>query len=248
MSIYGYARVSTKAQRLDRQIRNIEKWAGDRKIEKIYKEKYTGTTLDRPQFKIMCKDLKKGDIVVFDSVSRMSRTAEDGYKLYMELMNEKEVELVFLNEPHINTSVYKSMQQKQLKIAGGGNKSAEKFINTILEALAEFQNEQTAEQIKIAFEQAEKEVTDLQKRISDGISATKENNKHLPEDQRKQIGRRKDQTYETKRSKEMKAKMSKHLSTFGGSMSDKEFIETYHIGRNTLYKYKSQLLKAMAEG
>ena len=160
MSIYGYARVSTKAQRLDRQIRNIEKWAGDRKIEKIYKEKYTGTTLDRPQFKIMCKDLKNGDIVVFDSVSRMSRTAEDGYKLYMELMNEKGVELVFLNEPHINTSVYKALTQEQKEvIVNTGDKEMDDVYRDMQKWMTKFQNIVTARQIKIAFEQAEKEVT-----------------------------------------------------------------------------------------
>lgn len=246
MSIYGYVRVSTKTQRLDRQINNINKWAGDRKII-YYKEKYTGTKLDRPQFQAMLNKLKSGDAVVFDSVSRMSRTAEDGYNLYMELMG-RGIELIFLNEPHINTSVYKSMQQKQLKIAGIENKSAEKLVNAILEALATFQNEQTAEQIRIAFEQAEKEVIDLHKRISDGISATKEKNKQLPKEERKQIGREKDRKYETKKSKEIKEKMSKHLSTFGGLMSDKEFIETYKIGRNAFYKYKRELLEAMAEG
>lgn len=244
--IYGYARVSTKTQRLDRQIRNIEKWAGDRKIEKIYKEKYTGTTLDRPQFSELCRKVEKGDIIVFDSVSRMSRTAEDGYNLYMKLM-DKGVELVFINEPHINTSVYKTLTQAQKEIiVSTGDKEMDDVYRDMQKWMTKFQNIVTARQIKIAFEQAEKEVTDLQKRISDGISTTKENNKHLPEDQRKQIGRRKDQKYETKRSKEMKAKMNKHLSTFGGSMSDKEFIETYHIGRNTFYKYKLQLLQAMA--
>ena len=39
--IYGYARVSTKNQRLDRQIRNIADYCKDKKIERIYREKYT---------------------------------------------------------------------------------------------------------------------------------------------------------------------------------------------------------------
>ena len=50
--IYGYARVSTKNQRLDRQIKNIEDYCKDKKIERIYREKYTGTKMGRPQFKI----------------------------------------------------------------------------------------------------------------------------------------------------------------------------------------------------
>ena len=43
--IYGYARVSTKNQRLDRQIKNIEDYCKDKKIEQIYREKYTGTKI-----------------------------------------------------------------------------------------------------------------------------------------------------------------------------------------------------------
>lgn len=70
--IYGYARVSTANQRLDRQVRSIEQWAGERRIEKIYREKYTGITIDRPQFSRLLSIIKSGDTIVFDSVSRMS--------------------------------------------------------------------------------------------------------------------------------------------------------------------------------
>ena len=86
--IYGYARVSTANQRLDRQVRSIEQWAGERRIEKIYREKYTGTTIDRPQFSRLLSIIKSGDTIVFDSVSRMSRTAMEGFELYMALLNK----------------------------------------------------------------------------------------------------------------------------------------------------------------
>lgn len=49
--IYGYARVSTKNQRLDRQIKNIEDYCKDKKIEQIYREKYTGTKWGDRNFK-----------------------------------------------------------------------------------------------------------------------------------------------------------------------------------------------------
>ena len=75
---YGYARVSTKNQRLDRQIRNIEDYCKDRKIEKIYKEKYTGTKMGRPQFQKLLAAVSSGDTIIFDSVSRMSRSADEG--------------------------------------------------------------------------------------------------------------------------------------------------------------------------
>ena len=182
--LYGYARVSTPSQRLDRQIKNITDYANDRKIERIYKEKFTGTKVDRPEFKRLLKVVKNGDTIIFDSVSRMSRNAEDGYNLYMKLL-EKGVDLVFLKEPHINTESYKAMRSKKIEIAGTGRKSTDKLISAIIDAITEFQNEQTKEMIRIAFEQAEKEVTDLHKRISEGIRTTQKNNENLPEDERK---------------------------------------------------------------
>ena len=74
--IYGYARVSTKNQRLDRQIKNIEDYCKDKKIEQIYHEKYTGTKMGRPQFQKLLAVVCTGDTIIFDSVSRMSRSAD----------------------------------------------------------------------------------------------------------------------------------------------------------------------------
>lgn len=66
--IYGYARVSTKNQRLDRQIKNIEDYCKDKKIEQIYREKYTGTKMGRPQFQKLLTVVCTGDTIIFDSV------------------------------------------------------------------------------------------------------------------------------------------------------------------------------------
>ena len=82
---YGYARISTKQQSIDRQTRNIKAVYPDAHVEE---EAYTGTKIDRPVFDKLLnqidKDLENGKPVtlVFDSVSRMSRSAEDGYKLF----------------------------------------------------------------------------------------------------------------------------------------------------------------------
>lgn len=70
------------------------------------------------------KILKRGDTVIFDSVSRMSRNAEEGFQLYMELL-EKGINLEFINEPHINTDYYKKMQAQTVAIAKSGRESVE---------------------------------------------------------------------------------------------------------------------------
>ena len=230
--LYGYARVSTQTQRLDRQIRSIEEYAGGRKIERIYKEKFTGRG--------RLKAVKPGDTIIFDSVSRMSRTAEEGYQLYMQLLHDG-VELVFINEPHISTAYYKKMQAQKVKIATSGKASVDKLIQTVLDAITEFQNDETREKIRVAFEQSQKEVDDLHTRIAAGIQATKANNENLPKAQRKQIGRASGQKVETKKAKEAKEKIRKMSKDFDGNMSDKEILELLSISRNSYYKYKKEL-------
>ena len=81
------------------------------------------------------------------------------------------------------------MQAQTVAIAKSGRESVDNLIQSVLTAITEFQKAETKEQIRVAFEQAEKEVTDLHKRISQGIQTTKERNQLLPPEEQKQIGR-----------------------------------------------------------
>ena len=83
--VYGYARISTPKQNLERQIRNIKSVYPD---AIIVQEAYTGTKSDRPQWTNLLKKIKPNDCIVFDSVSRMSRDADYGYAIYEELFNK----------------------------------------------------------------------------------------------------------------------------------------------------------------
>ena len=74
MSIYGYCRISTAKQSIDRQIRNIK---AEYPTAHIVQEAYTGTFILRPEWSKLYRILKVGDMGVFDSVSRMSRNAEE---------------------------------------------------------------------------------------------------------------------------------------------------------------------------
>ncbi len=102
--------------------------------------------------------------------------------------------------------------------------------------------ENAAQKIRVALEQAEKEVTDLHKRISQGIQTMKEKNQLLPEEEQKQIGRRTGVSVRTKKSVEMKNRIVKMSKCFSGNMSDKECMEILQIARNMFYKYKRELL------
>ena len=228
--IYAYARVSTKTQRLDRQINNITAYS---KVDKIFTEKYTATKSEgRIEFQKLDKLVKEGDTIIFDSVSRMSRNASEGVEQYMQFYS-RGINLVFLKESYINTDVYKSATEQTIKATG--NEIADIYIeatNKVIKLLAE-------KQIIKAFEQSEKEVKDLQTRVSEGMRATQKNNELLPEAERKQIGQVKGTKLITKKSVEMKSKIIKMSKAFEGNMNDKEVIETLKIARNS-NKYKTQ--------
>ena len=99
-------------------------------------------------------------------------------------------------------------------------------INKYLLALAE-------KQIKIAFEQAEKEVKDLQQRTKEGLETARLNGK--------QIGRVEGTQITTKKSVEAKKQIIKYSKDFEGSLNDTEVLKLVGINRKTYYKYKKEL-------
>ncbi len=224
MAIYGYCRISTHKQNIERQIRNIRK---EYPKAIIYQEIYTGTKTDgRKKWEQLRRIIQKGDIIVFDSVSRMSRNAAEGFTTYQELF-ESGIELVFLKEPHINTAVYKKALNNHIAMTGTKT-------DIILKAINEYLMELAKEQIIIAFEQAEKEVTDLHQRTKEGIETARLNGK--------QIGQRPGAKLTTKKSIAAKADIRKYSKDFDGTLNDLECMRMIGIARNTYYKYKRELL------
>ena len=102
MSIYGYCRISTAKQSIDRQIRNIK---AEYPTAHIVQEAYTGTSIFRPEWLKLYRILRAGDVVVFDSVSRMSRNAEEGFALYEDLYC-KGIRLFFFFNDTATTEIY----------------------------------------------------------------------------------------------------------------------------------------------
>ena len=222
MRIYGYARISTSKQNIERQVRNIE-----REYPKavIIREAYTGTKLDRKEWGKLFSTVQAGDTIVFDSVSRMSRNAEDGFAAYEELYT-RGVNLVFLKEPHINTATYKRVLERSVPMTGTS-------VDYILAGINRYLLELAREQIRLAFEQAEKEVEDLHQRTKEGIETARLNGK--------QIGQRQGTKLTTKKSIAAKEIISRHSKDFGGTLSDAEVMKLAGLARNTFYKYKREL-------
>ena len=220
--IYGYARISTKKQSIDRQIRNIKALYPD---AVILSEEFTGTKLDRPQWNKLRKGVKSGDTIVFDSVSRLSRNAEEGFNLYEELYHDG-VNLIFLKEPHINTDTYKNAMNGSINMTGTIADYILEGVNKYLLALAK-------EQIRLAFGQSQKEVDDLHQRTREGIETARLNGK--------QIGLKKGKKLTTKKSIAAKKIIKVHSKDFGGSLNDEECRKLAGIARNSYYKYKAEL-------
>lgn len=222
MSIYGYCRISTPQQNIERQERNIKAAYPD---AVLVSEAYTGTKIERPKWSRLLARVAKGDTIVFDSVSRMSRDAADGYAAYEDLYS-RGVTLVFLKEPHINTDTYRAAMSVSLP-------KTDTKVDILLDAVEQFMLALAKEQIQLAFDQSEKEVKDLHQRTSEGIKTAKLNGK--------QIGQPKGAKLTTKKSIAAKQIIKQHAKEFGGSLSDPEVIKLAGISRNSYYKYKREL-------
>lgn len=218
---YGYCRVSTMKQRVERQVENIKSKYPE---AIIVTESYTGTKMDRPQWNKLYKQLREGDTVVFDEVSRLSRTAEEGFAVYKDLY-EKGVNLIFLKEAALNTENFR----KTMQIALTGEVIADMYIETtnkVLLMLAE-------NQIKAAFGTAEHEVDFLHQRISEGVRRA--------QIEGKQVGQPKGTKLTTKKSIAAKEIIKKHSKDFDGTLSDPDVMKLAGIARGTYYKYKREL-------
>ena len=264
MRIYGYVRVSTLEQNKERQIQNIL-----REYPKavIMTEEYTGKTMDRPVWSKLYPKLKKGDVIVFDEVSRMSRNAEEGFKVYQELF-EKGCQLIFLKEPYLNTDVFSG--QIQRATVKTGKDYLDQGLKIILMGVAE-------EQIKIAFEQSQAE-TDLRaQRAKEGIAEAKKRNEELKilypdtymeRPEYSQVGRKREDKLTIKKAEPIKALIRKYSRDFEGTLSDMELLGVLStktvkipnkkrsgkveereisakLSRNTLYKYKKQMKESV---
>lgn len=220
--IFGYARVSTAKQDLQRQIRNILR---EEPEATVITEKYSARTQDRPEWRKLFASLQAGDTLILDSVSRMSRNEEEGYREYLELY-ERGITLRFIGEPHINTDVYKAALKAAVPMTGGAVDYILEGVNQYLKALA-------GEQVRLAFRMAQKENEDRSRNTRQGIETARREGK--------QIGQKKGAKLTTQKSLDAKRVILRHSKDFGGSLSDAEVQKLAGISRNTYYLYKRQL-------
>lgn len=231
MSTFLYCRISIAKEKIERQVNNLRKAYPE---GKLYKEVYTGKTMARPVFQKMLGNVQSGDTIAFDAVSRFSRTAEEGFTLYKELY-ERGVNLVFLKQPHMNTSVYKDSVKRRIDLTiNSGDKATDKLLEGMTKVLNEYMLDLIEKQFLVAFNQAEMEVKNLSERTKDGIKIARMNGKQLG---------RPPGTYETDKSKKVKKLIQEASRTFGGNLSDREIIDLTGVNKKSYYKYKKELLE-----
>lgn len=237
-NVVGYCRISRAKQSIERQIRNILTIYPDCKI---IQEAYTGTKIaGRKEWEKLFSLAMSGkvDKIVFDSVSRMSRNADEGFIVYKQLF-EAGVELEFIKEPHINTSTYKDSLKKQIEVIKTGDEATDCLMKSIVDGINAYMLKLAEQQIKLAFQQAEKEVNDLHQRVSEGLLTAKLAGK--------QIGAVKGRKNNVKKAEPAKEIIKQHSKSFGGTLNDIECRKLAGVANNTYYHYKKEIMAELAE-
>ena len=126
MSKIGYARVSSKEQNLDRQLQALES------VSKVFSDKLSGATTERPQLKAMLDFIRDGDIVVVAELDRLGRNNKDLTEI-MNVIQQKGATLEVLNLPSMN---------------GISDDNLRRLINNLVIELYKYQAESERKRIK----------------------------------------------------------------------------------------------------
>lgn len=100
-SIYGYIRVSSKDQNIARQMNALEEWGVDPK--NIFQDKQSGKDFERLAYQKMLRKIKKGDVIVVQSIDRLGRNYNDILEQWAIITKQKQVDIVVIDMPLLDT-------------------------------------------------------------------------------------------------------------------------------------------------
>lgn len=230
--IYGYCRISTNKQDITRQIKNIKaSYPNATIIEEIHSGKKVN---NRIKLMRLLDSLEENDTVVVDEVSRLSRTSDEGMKIYKNLF-ENNINFISLKEPGVNTQYIKNL----IKSYSSTNQvqTPDPFLNNMLSSIQNSYNEMAynmaMDYVKTFFDFAQAERDLLSQRTREGMRVAKENGKR--------IGNPKGIKLTTKKSIQSKDVIYHKSKDFNGNLKDADVIKLCQISRNTYYKYKKEL-------
>lgn len=228
----GYARVSTPTQKLDRQIKNLKE-AYPNIV--IISEVYTGSTDNRPKWNKLLRQCRAGIIekIVFDEVSRFSRNAEEAIKEYKELY-DLGIELEFIKEPHINSSIYRQSSERKIDIdTEKMDTETANLINAVVGGLNDYLMAVAEKQIYLAFDHAQKERELLSKRTSEGLMQAKLMGS--------KIGRQPGQRIDTRKKRKAIRCIRSNYKLLGGCLTATECMRAAQITKSTFYRYLKEM-------
>lgn len=128
MTVFGYARISTDEQNLERQLEALEKEG----CQRIYSDTFSGAAMNRPQLNELLEEIKEGDTIIIVDLTRFSRSVQDLFRL-VDLIKEKGVFL-------------KSIKDTWLDITSDNPYSA--FLLTIMSAVSQLERDLTRHRMK----------------------------------------------------------------------------------------------------
>lgn len=102
-TMYGYARVSTKDQNLDRQLRALADFPVDSK--RIYADYASGKDFNRPAYKKLVRRLRPFDVVVIASIDRLGRNYNEILEQWRFITKDKQAHIVVLDMPLLDTRI-----------------------------------------------------------------------------------------------------------------------------------------------
>ena len=137
-----YVRASTKDQNAERALIDLIKFSKSySKKNESYIENYSGTKLDRPQLTKLLDDAKQGDILLVESVDRLSRLSQDDFAILKQRIKDKGLRLVVADLPTTHTISNDSMTGEILKVVND-------MLIDLLATMAKLDNDKRKERIK----------------------------------------------------------------------------------------------------
>ena len=137
-----YVRASTKDQNAERALADLIKFSKSySKKNESYVENYSGTKLDRPQLTKLLNEAKQGDILLVESVDRLSRLSQDEFAILKQRIKDKGLRLVVADLPTTHTISNDSMTGEILKVVND-------MLIDLLATMAKLDNDKRKERIK----------------------------------------------------------------------------------------------------
>lgn len=101
VKLFGYARVSTKDQREDRQLIALEEYGVE--PSQVFVDKMSGKDFNRPQYRKLIKRISRGDTLVLPSIDRLGRNYDEMIHQWRLLTKDRGIDIVVLDMPLLDT-------------------------------------------------------------------------------------------------------------------------------------------------